>query len=70
MSGLLTTAEYTAIAKNLKFQTLAFIDGKFQASVSGKTFQTTNPATGALLAEITACNAQDVDIAVARQSSI
>lgn len=66
MSGLLTTAEYTAIAKNLKFQTLAFIDGKFQASVSGKTFQTTNPATGELLAEITACNAQDVDIAVAQ----
>ena len=66
MSELLTTAEYTNIAENLSFQTLAFIDGQFQASVSGKTFKTTNPATGELLAEITACNHQDVDLAVAK----
>lgn len=65
MSELLSTAEYEAIAKNLKFPTLAFIDSKFQASVSGNTFITTNPATGEVLAEITACNEQDVNIAVA-----
>ncbi|CAM0673265.1 aldehyde dehydrogenase [Acinetobacter baumannii] len=66
MSELLTASEYATIAKNLSFQTLAYIDGQFQASVSGKTFKTTNPATGELLAEITACNSQDVDLAVAK----
>ena len=66
MSDLLTASEYAAIAENLSFPTLAFIDGKFQASVSGKTFKTTNPATGELIAEITACNSEDVDIAVAK----
>lgn len=65
MSKLLSTAEYEVIAKNLKFPTLAFIDLKFQASVSGNTFITTNPATGEVLTEITACNEQDVNIAVA-----
>lgn len=64
MSELLSATEYASIAKNLKFQTLAFIDGKFQPSVSGKTFVTTNPATGELLAEITACDTRDVDLAV------
>lgn len=66
MSELLTASEYATIAQNLSFQTLAFIDGQFQASVSGNTFKTTNPATGELLAEITACNSQDVDLAVAK----
>lgn len=66
MSGLLTAAEYATIAQNLKFPTLAFIDGQFQASVSGNTFKTTNPATGELLAEITACDTRDVDLAVAK----
>ncbi|MBJ9984629.1 aldehyde dehydrogenase [Acinetobacter sp. S40] len=66
MSGLLTASEYAKIAQNLVFPTQAFIDGQFQASISGKTFNTTNPATGELLAEITACNHQDVDHAVSK----
>lgn len=65
MAELLSAAEYAQIAKNLKFPTQAFIDWKFQPSVSGNTFTTTNPATGEILAEITACNEQDVNIAVA-----
>ncbi|WDZ52859.1 aldehyde dehydrogenase [Acinetobacter vivianii] len=65
MTELLSAAEYAQIAKNLKFPTQAFIDWKFQPSVSGNTFTTTNPATGEVLAEITACNEQDVNIAVA-----
>lgn len=64
MAELLSAAEYRDIAQKLKFPTLAFINHKFQASVSGKTFITTNPATGEVLAEITACNEQDVNIAV------
>lgn len=65
MTGLLTTAEYKSIAAGLSFPTLAFIDGEFRPAASGKTFTTTNPATGEALAEIAACDAQDVDVAVA-----
>lgn len=60
----LTSAEYKAIAKDLQLPANAFIDGAFRPAKSGKTFKTTNPATGELLAEIAACDAQDVDYAV------
>lgn len=66
MSNLLTASEYAEIAGKMKFPTQAFIDGAFRASASGETFQTANPATGEVLADITACDAQDVDFAVAR----
>lgn len=65
MTGLLTTAEYKSIAAGLSFPTLAFIDGEFRPAASGKTFTTINPATGEALAEVAACDAQDVDAAVA-----
>lgn len=65
MTGLLSGAEYAAIARELKFPTQSFVNGEPYASVSGNTFTTTNPATNDVLAEITACNAQDVDFAVA-----
>lgn len=61
----LTAAEYKAIATNLQLPTNAFIDGAFRPAHSGKTFRTTNPATGETLAEIAACDAVDVDFAVA-----
>lgn len=66
MSKLLTVSEYTAIAGKIQLPTKAFIDGAFRPSSSGKTFETSNPATGQVLAEITACNASDVDFAVAK----
>ena len=66
MSDLLSAAEYSAIAAKLTLPTQSFVDGKFYTSVSGKTFTTTNPATDEVLAEITACNAEDVDYAVAK----
>ncbi|CAN7166278.1 aldehyde dehydrogenase [Pararhizobium sp. LjRoot238] len=62
----LTAAEYKAIAANLHLPTNAFIDGAFRPAKSGKTFTTTNPATGETLAEIAACDASDVDDAVAK----
>ncbi|MCR3821365.1 aldehyde dehydrogenase [Pseudomonas aeruginosa] len=65
MADLLTKAEYAAIAAELQFPTRAFINGCYQDAASGKTFATTNPATGALLANIAACDAEDVDLAVA-----
>jgi gamma-glutamyl-gamma-aminobutyraldehyde dehydrogenase len=65
MADLLTKAEYAAIAAELQFPTRAFINGRFQDAASGKTFATSNPATGELLANIAACSAEDVDVAVA-----
>jgi gamma-glutamyl-gamma-aminobutyraldehyde dehydrogenase len=62
----LTAAEYKAIAAGLQLPTNAFVDGAFRPAKSGKTFQTTNPATGEVLAEIAACDASDVDFAVAK----
>ncbi|MFK0206112.1 aldehyde dehydrogenase [Agrobacterium sp. NPDC090283] len=62
----LTAAEYRAIAANLQLPANAFIDGAFVPAKSGKTFTSTNPATGDTLAEIAACDASDVDFAVAK----
>jgi gamma-glutamyl-gamma-aminobutyraldehyde dehydrogenase len=64
--SLLTHEEYQAIAAGLSFPTQAFIDGSFRSALSGKTFETLNPATGAVLASVAACGAEDVDLAVAR----
>lgn len=65
MGNLLTREAYEAIARNLTLPTEAFIDGRARPALSGKTFRTTNPATGAVLAEIAACAAEDVELAVA-----
>jgi 4-(gamma-glutamylamino)butanal dehydrogenase len=51
-------------AKELTFETKAFIDGKFVDAKSGKTFETLNPATGQVLAKVAECDAADVDSAV------
>ncbi|MGV6873148.1 aldehyde dehydrogenase [Pseudochelatococcus sp. B33] len=68
MSELLTQAEYVALAKSLAksigLPSNAFIDGGFRPAISGKTFVTTNPATGAKLADVAACGPEDVDFAV------
>ncbi|WLD98924.1 aldehyde dehydrogenase [Agrobacterium leguminum] len=62
----LTAAEYRAIAADLQLPANAFIDGAFVPAKSGKTFISTNPATGEKLADIAACDASDVDYAVAK----
>lgn len=64
MSDLLTTEEYKAIAADLDLPTQAFVDGSFRPAASGATFDTINPATGAVLAKVAACGAEDVDFAV------
>jgi gamma-glutamyl-gamma-aminobutyraldehyde dehydrogenase len=64
MSDLLTRAEYAALAANLDLPTGAFIDGTFRPAQSGETFDTVNPATGAVLSQIASCAAEDVDLAV------
>lgn len=57
--------DYTAQARGLALPDAAFINGEAWYSRSGNTFATTDPATGRHLVDITACNADDVDYAVA-----
>ena len=66
MTDLLTIQEYKAIAASLDLPQNAFIDGTFRPAIGGKTFTTVNPATGEALAEVAACGAEDVDLAVAK----
>jgi 4-(gamma-glutamylamino)butanal dehydrogenase len=47
------------------FPTQAFTDGKFRDALSGQTFDTFEPATGKVLAAVSACGPEDVDEAVA-----
>src|SRR5690606_13571003 len=54
-----------ARAAALKPEWRAFIDGQYRPALSGKTFATINPATGKVIAEIAACDGEDVDLAVA-----
>ncbi|MGB0849201.1 MAG: aldehyde dehydrogenase [Thiolinea sp.] len=64
MSDLLSYEEYRSLAASLTLPATAFIDGHFQSSRSGQTFASVNPATGEALANVAACNAEDVDLAV------
>ena len=41
------------------------IDGKWLEAVSGKTFESRNPATGELLANVAEGDAEDINLAVA-----
>ena len=52
-------------ASKLRFETRAFIDGKFVDAISGKTFDTVNPATGKVIASVAEGDAADIDLAVA-----
>ncbi len=65
MTELLSKEGYAAIAADLQLRTQAFIDGQFRDAQSGRTFVTTNPATGQQLAEVAACDVNDVNVAVA-----
>ncbi len=66
MRDLLTAAEYAAIAQSISFPSNAFINGSFKPAVSGNTLATHNPATGAHLADIAACDSADVDYVVSK----
>jgi gamma-glutamyl-gamma-aminobutyraldehyde dehydrogenase len=60
----MTKIDWTAAASRLSLSGDAFVDGKRVAAQSGATFDSINPATGALLAKVAACDAADVDRAV------
>lgn len=60
-----TREDWAARAARISFRRQAFIDGRFVDARSGETFDSINPATGAVLAQVAACDAADVDRAVA-----
>lgn len=65
MSELLTLSEYQNLAGRLSLPVKAYINGQFVAALSAKTMPTINPATGEKIAQISACDSADVDLAVA-----
>lgn len=64
MTDLLTHEEYRSLAAAMDLPQNAWIDGGYRPAISGKTFDTVNPATGAVLGPVAACDAADVDLAV------
>ena len=65
MTDLLSRDEYKKIAERLTLPSHCFIGGEKLAARSGRTFETVNPATGAVLGALPACGAEDVDAVVA-----
>ena len=60
-----TLEDTRRIAAELRLPSRAFIDGAPAAARSGALFETLNPATGAVLATLPLCGADEVDRAVA-----
>ena len=69
MTDLLSKDDYRRIAANLSRPEFCFIDGERRAAQSGRSFATANPADGMVLANLPACDAADVDAAVAAARS-
>ncbi|OBY25713.1 aldehyde dehydrogenase [Leisingera sp. JC1] len=57
--------DWKSRAAALSFRSQAFIDGRFTDAASGKTFASVNPATGEVLAQVSECDEEDVNRAVA-----
>jgi len=57
--------DYHVIAEGLKLPSQILIDGQWRDALSGATFATIDPSTGRELAQLPACDAADVDAAVA-----
>ncbi len=57
--------DWKARAAGLSFRGQAFINGSFVDAASGKTFDSVNPATGAVLTKVAECDEEDVNRAVA-----
>ena len=58
------TVDYKLIAKKLKFEGRAYINGKYVDAIDGTKFENINPATGETLCSVAKCNHKDVDLAV------
>ena len=60
-----TTSSWHERSRSLQLRTQAFIDGRYVDAASGQTFDCINPANGAVLARVAACDVEDVNRAVA-----
>ena len=60
----MTITDYKSIAKKLKFEGRAYINGKYVDAIDGAKFENINPATGETLCSVAKCNNKDVDLAV------
>jgi 4-guanidinobutyraldehyde dehydrogenase/NAD-dependent aldehyde dehydrogenase len=65
MSAQPKPINWHARAAGLAIRGQAFIDGRYVDAASGATFDSINPATGKVLAKVSACDQPDVDRAVA-----
>ena len=70
MKNTLTLADWQARAAALKPVGLALINGTLRAAASGATFDNLNPANGRTLGVVAACDAADVDAAVASARAV
>jgi 4-guanidinobutyraldehyde dehydrogenase / NAD-dependent aldehyde dehydrogenase len=57
--------DWRELAKTLTPRTQAFIDGNYRPAVSGATFDCINPANGHVIAQVSSCDAADIELAVA-----
>lgn len=66
MADSLTASECKALAEKLggTLRNRAFINGEFKPAASGRTYPTTNPATGAVITEVAGGDVADIDLAV------
>ncbi|MGA0564360.1 aldehyde dehydrogenase [Ancylobacter sp. VNQ12] len=64
MSASSASIDWHARAAALALNGQAFIGGRYVGALSGKTFDSVNPATGKVLTPIAACDSEDVDQAV------
>ena len=60
----MSKTDYKSIAKKLKFEGRAYINGKYVDAVDHAKFENINPATGETLCSVTKCNHKDIDVAV------
>jgi len=65
MTSSLTALSWHDRASVIEPRTQAFIGGRYVDSASGATFTRVNPANGQALAQVAACDARDIDLAVA-----
>jgi gamma-glutamyl-gamma-aminobutyraldehyde dehydrogenase len=63
--GQFTLTDWTRHAGSVRPRDGIYIDGQFRPATSGATFDTINPATGAVLASVASGQTEDVDAAVA-----
>lgn len=64
MTNAVTSELSPKVVDFLKGTKQLYINGQFVDSVSGKTFETLNPATGEVLANVAEANYEDIDLAV------